>query len=836
MQDLARPRWTLVAGLFFITLATLMHEILLTRIFSVALWYHFAFIALSVAMFGMTAGAILVYLKPKTFTVERAPQQLALSALGYSVSLILSTALFLALPIDASPDLEVKKLLIWAASYLIISVPFVFSGLVVAVALTRFPAHLNRLYAADLVGAALGCLLFVVVLPIVGGATTVVAVAALGAVGATLFAFGLDNRKLVNVSGALTAALVVLTAWHGVLEHENHPFLEIRDAVKNRPQNAQYIRWNSHSRVAVYGDPKDGKMPAPGWGFSQKTEARNTQVRAMIMAIDTFAATPITAFDGNIYDHFYLKDEVVNMAHHVRKNADVAVVGVGGGRDVLSALVFEQKSVFGIEINADVLGAITGPFADYSGYLGRDPRVTLVNDEARSALTRTERSFDIIQLSLIDTFAATAAGAFVLAENGLYTADAWTIFLRKLKPNGILTVSRWFYPGRPSEALRLASLARESLVRSGVQDPRKNVVMIKVPLATGPAGQVGSGVANIFVSPSPFSKQDLEAIRKEAEPRGFEIVVSPEEVQEPAFATILSKQKAPAFIANFPLDLSAPTDDRPFFFHMLRLTDAHDTLVTSFLDPNHGQLKAVRLLVVLLGVVGALTLLCLVVPLALTTNRRSLRGSGGLLVYFFAIGLGFMFVEMASMQRLMVMLGHPTYALSVVLFTILLGTGVGSLLSPMVVREGRLSPLAALGLLVVVLILTGLAIPSFAEALAGATTPVRILSSSVLLFALGLLLGMPFPLGMRAAEKRAPGLMPWLWGLNGAASVLCTVAAAAIALSAGISAAFWCGVAVYVVALGSLAWEMRAVRSVEQDARISPEADAASALESQSPA
>jgi hypothetical protein len=246
---------------------------------------------------------------------------------------------------------------------------------------------------------------------------------------------------------------------------------------------------------------------------------------------------------------------------------------------------------------------------------------------------------------------------------------------------------------------------------------------------------------------------------------------------------------------------------------MLRLSDAHDSLVTSLLDPNHGQLKAVRLLALLLVVVGVLTLVCLIVPLALTTNRRALRGSGGLLLYFFCIGLGFMFVEMASMQRLMVMLGHPTYALTVVLFTILLGTGVGSWLSPAVVREGRLSPFAALALLLVGLLVTGLITPAFANALADASTPVRIGASALLLFTVGLLLGMPFPLGMRAAEAHSAEIMPWLWGLNGAASVLCTVVAAAVALSAGIGASFWCGVSAYVVALGALAWHAKFARS-----------------------
>src|ERR1041385_8131949 len=262
MTDSGHPRVTTYAGLFFVTLATLMHEILLTRIFSVALWYHFAFMAISVAMFSMTAGAIIVYLRPKSFTVERAPLDLARSALAYAVTLVVSTVIFLALPLDPSPDLVVRKLLSWGASYLIIAVPFVWSGVVVAVALTKFPAALNRLYAADLFGAGLGCLLFVWILPIAGGATSVIVVAALGAVGAVLFAMDVPNRRYRFAAAATCAALTAFSIVHGILERQNRPIIEITDASKNPVSVYRYLRWNSHSRVGIAGEP-DVDAPAP---------------------------------------------------------------------------------------------------------------------------------------------------------------------------------------------------------------------------------------------------------------------------------------------------------------------------------------------------------------------------------------------------------------------------------------------------------------------------------------------------------------------------------------------------------------------------------------------
>jgi hypothetical protein len=442
------------------------------------------------------------------------------------------------------------------------------------------------------------------------------------------------------------------------------------------------------------------------------------------------------------------------MAHWMRSNADIAVIGVGGGRDVLSALTFGQRSVLGVELNGSVLRALTDEYGRFAGHLDRDPRVTLVHDEARSFITRSDKQFDVIQMSLIDTFAATAAGAFVLAENALYTADAWETFLRKMKPGGILTVSRWYYPKLPAEAMRLVSIAREALTRLGKGNPHERVILVKAPLANGPPGMLGSGVANVLVSPDPFTPADIAALKGQADRLGFEIIVSPEGAQE-GFRQILWSEDPEPFYRSYPLDLSPPTDDHPFFFHMLRFGDFGETLSANVFDPNHGQLKAIRLLVGLLIVVSVLTTLCILVPLLLATQRGVLRNNGSLLVFFFAIGLGFMFIEMSQMQRLMVMLGHPTYALSVVLFTLLTGTGVGSYLSSRITDDGPFTPRRALGALLVAIVAFGLVTPPLVQMLSGASNAVRIAAAASTLFVAGLFLGLPFPLGMRRAAERA---------------------------------------------------------------------------------
>jgi SAM-dependent methyltransferase len=806
MADATLPRRPVYAGLFMVTLATLMYEILLTRIFSVTMWYHFAFVAISVAMFGMTLGAIVVYLRPTAYPAERAPRLLAIHSLAYAVSIIACFLVYLRIPFIGNGSL--RSLACLTASYVVIAVPFTFSGIVVALALTRFPSRIDRLYAADLLGAAIGCPLLIVALQLTGAATSVLIVGALAAVGAACFALGQEGATLRRVGLGAAAALALAAAGHGVLERQNRPLIDIVDTGKMSTSDYRYVRWNSHSRVSVKGRP-NRPTRAVGWGLSRKTGASEARARQLLMAVDTWAATVITHYDGDPKSVAYLEDDVTNLAHHLRHDADVFVVGVGGGRDVLSALVFGQRSVTGVEINQFVLDATTRVFGDFSGHLERDPRVTLAVDEARSYITRSPRRFDIVQISLIDTWAATAAGAFVLTENSLYTVEAWRTFLQHLKPHGILSVSRWYYPRRPGEALRIVALARGALDSLGVPDPRAHVVLVEAPHVAGLAGGLGNGVATILVSPDPFSPSDLEALGRVVRRLGFDPVVTPGRAERPEYDEILSSPDPRPFYASYPLDVSPPTDDRPFFFQMLRVGDFTASLAESAFDPNRANLEAIRLLGVLLLIVTVLTSLCILVPLWLRTAPGTLAGSGSLLGYFLAIGLGFMFVEISQMQRLMVMLGHPTYALSVVLFTLLVGTGIGSFASGRVGVGGALRPLPALAALVAVLAAFGLLTPLLVRALAGATTPLRILGAASTLGVIGLFLGLPFPLGMRVGAARAEPLLPWLWGINGAASVLCSVLATVFSLGLGISATFWAGVACYAVALGAFAHATR---------------------------
>ncbi|MBI5432131.1 MAG: hypothetical protein HZA52_04795 [Planctomycetes bacterium] len=794
-----RAKSSTYVGLFLVTLATLFYELLLTRIFSVTMWYHFAFMAVSVAMFGMTVGAVIVYLRPERYRAENVERDLARSSLWFAVTIIASFLTHLSVPFIGKATL----LGVWslALSYLVIAVPFVFSGIAVALALTRFPRETNRLYAVDLIGAALACIAFVFVMGHVDGPSAVFGVTGLAAAAGVAFGVGSDDFRARRAGTAVAVLCAAIAVWGAQRAAAQDPLVRLTYVKGQIEPDPLWEKWNSFSRIAVFGNPK-ALSPPSGWGLSAIYPKNKRTKLQLGLNIDATAATVMTNFEDDLSKTDHLQYDVTNMVHYVRPDSSVLVVGVGGGRDVLSALSFNQKKVTGVEINDDILRALTVEFGDFTGHLDKRPGVELVNDEARSWIARTDQTFDILQVSLIDTWAATAAGAFTFTENSLYTLDAWKLFLTKLTPRGVLSFSRWFFPDRPGEIYRLATLANAALRESGIDDPRAHVVIFTHLISGGVPGESDSaGVGTMLLSKEPLTEDDLNTLDQLAMKYEFNLVISPRVSKDPLLENFLTTRELDAAVDAYELDISPPTDDRPFFFHMLRLKDALQTELWRQGDMSF-NMKAVALLMALLAVVFGLTLACIVVPLWLTTRRGELQGAWPLFAFFGAIGIGFMLVEISQMQRLIVFLGHPVYGFSVVLFSVLLSSGVGSF-STLVGRAGRTDDggVGRLVILLVVLVLFGSATPWAIEHFAAATTPVRIAVATGLLLPLGFVLGTAFPLGMKLADSKREGLTPWLWGINGAAGVCASVVALAISLAFGITATFWAGSACYVLAL-----------------------------------
>ncbi|MGH9147883.1 MAG: hypothetical protein ACRD1Q_14325, partial [Vicinamibacterales bacterium] len=546
-------------GVFLVAMATLMLEVLLTRIFSVTLWYHLAFVAVSIAMFGMTLGAVLVYLFSRWFTPARARLNLTLSTVLFGIGAVWAVDAHLRFAVN--PALITSPLTQLSVAYGVISVPFIFSGVAISIALTQFPLQTSRLYAADLAGAALGCVLLILVLDLVGGPRAVEVVAVAGALASLAFLYGTVGPK--PLGRALGFTVLILAAFVMTFRFTlDRSVRELGYEKGSRRTRPYYEKWNSYSRIAV-AFPK--QEPPFGWGLSD-TYQPSVVLNQLRLNIDGSAETVLTRFGGNLDTLQHLKYDITNIAHYLTSGGRVFVIGAGGGRDVLSALVFNQSAVLAVEMNRAIIEAVNDVFGDLTGHLDRHEKVRFVNDEARSYLARSRERFDLIQISLIDTWAATAAGAFVLSENTLYTIDAWKLFLDRMTPEGILSVSRWYGRPVPAEMYKVAALATNSLRASGIPNPRQHLIVV----ATGErVGESAPGVATLLMKRTPFTEAEVNTIEHVADEMNFDVMLTPRVAADPAFVALADEQRIDEFVATFTEgDLSSPTDNRPFFFKM----------------------------------------------------------------------------------------------------------------------------------------------------------------------------------------------------------------------------------------------------------------------------
>lgn len=780
-----------------IALSTLMYEILLTRIFSVTMWYHFAFMAISIAMFGMTFGSILVYLYPNYFRQDRNYYYLGLSALLFAVSAIISTLLHIIVPVSFGISAPSTGFLV--LTYIAVSIPFVFSGICICIALTKFPQNVSKLYAADLIGAALGCIFVIFALEITDGPTAVIGVAFLATLGALLFLSMTECNKLKTISVVICFLFGLFFITNTFLVWKQSSLLSLRWTKGDQISRPLYEKWNSFSRVSVSGEPNRLRKPINWEGLSQKYPPE-MKVRQLHMTIDASAGTQLTAFDGDFDKLEFLKYEISNLPHYMRPNAKVFIIGAGGGKDVLSALAFNQKTITAVEINEDIIDIVNSTFGDFTGHLDTYPNVTFINEEARSYISSLQERFDIIQATLVDTWAATAAGSHILTENTLHTVEAWETFIRHLTPSGLLSFSRWYVDESPLEIYRLVALANASLRSVGIDKPRDHIVVV----ANIPKDSI-FGLGSILVSREPFSDRDINLIEEIAKKMWFKIILSPRSSIDNTFADIASRDDYSNFEAPFPINITPPTDDNPFFFHMLRLKDIFKRKYDS--GPGQVNTAAVTSLAILLLSILILTFLCIFFPIRLTKGKLRIRRALPLIIYFATIGLGFMLIEISQLQRLIIFLGHPTYSLSVVLFTLLLSSGLGSYLTHGIKdHTWQISAYSRLFFLILILLAFGIFTSNVTKIFQSSEIFLRIVAAVLILFPIGIFMGMAFPLGMKVASAHDENLTPWLWGINGATSVCGSVLAVAISLDSGISFAFWTGLACYCIAFLAFIW------------------------------
>ncbi|MBT9583350.1 hypothetical protein IV102_08370 [bacterium] len=774
-----KPSRSLGFGLGLVTGATLVLQTALTRLFSVIFLYHFALVAVSSAMFGMAVGAVLVHLWPRVFPQDQSQQRAADCASFMGLATVVGLLGCLYVPFELSTNaLGIMGFLAWM---LFVVTPFLFSGLTVCLCLTRFPQIVGKLYAFDLAGAALGCLLAAGLLNHVGPYNTVLLAAWLAAMGGVLMSTSTARRRLTGAVAALLGLVLVGNFFTHTLKIKyvlGRPYA---------PKDTRYELWNAFSYLFVSA-PRD-KMIL--WGPGDRFKPSLFKPEYMLLLMDTRAATRMIRFDGDYNAVSWLNWDVISLAHDLRPTGRVLVIGPGGGRDILAALIPAKgnRLVTGVEINPLTRHVVMDLEKDYNG-LSKVPGVNYVNDEARSWLARDPNRYQVITVPLVDTWASTSAGAFALSENSLYTVEAFRLYLQHLEARGVLSVSRWWHAGSIGETHRLMILAAEALRQQGISQPRQHLILA-----------LGADVVNLLASPSPFTPEDEASLRQACEQRGYQVLLSPSHCADPRLENFLAHpEQASGWFGDVHLDLSPTTDNRPYFFHSFSLRN----LFTGNLKTATGTTTSERdAMVILSSLVVAVT--AVAVGFWVWPARACTGSQRAMLTYFACLGFGFMYFESAQLQRLNLFLGYPVYSITVVLFTLLLSSSLGSWWAEKRLRLNQFPTVKVALVLIGSLLLVNFLTLQALHSLAGATTAVRIVVAGLLMSMMGLPLGTMFPYGLQLAQKAEVSLA-WCWALNGAASAAAAVYAIAFSLSYGIEFTYWLSVLSYLVAF-ALIWK-----------------------------
>lgn len=771
-------RFNIYLGTFFIAFSTLALEITLSRLLSVITWYHLAFFAVSTAMLGMTAGATTVYLKPVWFTDDKLNANLAKACLGYSVSVPVS--LLLMCVVQLSVGFSIMKFLELLIITFACALPFYFSGIAVTLVLTKFNLPIGKLYASDLLGASLGCLFVLRGLEYFDAPSLIILCGAIVILSVFLFAYKTQNFHLRKLS-VFILILLLFGASINLFTKNGIRLVFVKGKYED-PSDIVYEKWNSFSRVVVHGEA----IQNPNWKSSPVTPDDSLRLLHW-MIIDGEAGT-ILLKNKKPEDLSILKYDITNIAYYLKEGSESAcIVGIGGGKDIQSALLFGVKNIIGIDVNPIFVDLQQNKFREETNIAGL-PNVKLVVDEARSYLSRSDQKFSLIQMSLLDTWASTGAGAFSLTENSLYTLEAWKIIIDHLDQQGIFTVSRWYNPNNPGETGRMVSLAVSSLLHEGVQDPSRHIAMMSI-----------REIATLIVSKDPFKENDIITIKNISRNLQFDAVIIPGELPINNALRKIVAAKSDKELANVikdqPLNFSPPTDNSPYFFNMLRLTHLEEALNSEH-GVLRGNLTASITLMVLIFSLLILSVITIIIPLIYSSktpkvniNNRKLFWIGA--AYFSLIGAGFMLIEIGLIQRLSVFLGHPVYALGILLFTIMLSAGTGSFFSEYL-------PVASPPWKYVLPCLTAIMIISikfFLDVVISNMTASselnKIFVSIIVIFPLGFIIGIFFPMGMKLVKSGSDSLTPWFWALNGIFGVLFSALAVFFSIYSGISTNFY---------------------------------------------
>jgi len=791
-----------VFSIALLSATALGYEILLMRLFSIIQWHHFAYMIISLALLGYGASGTFIALARKRL--------LRHFETAYWLNLVLFglTSVGCCLVAQRIPFNPEEVLWDWhqglhlLAIYLLLALPFFFAANAIALALTRHAAAVPRIYAADLLGAGFGSLGIIILLFLVFPDTALKLLGALGLAAALLAARELKLPVLQRQLPALAGLLILLALPASWLELQVSPYKGLPQML--RISGTQVVAERS-SPLGLISVVESGTIPfrhAPGLSLHAASIPEQLGLFTDADGMTVVNHNP----QGQPLD--YLDQLTSALPYYLASPQHVLVLGAGGGSDIQQALNHRAARVDAVELDPELAELVGRDYAAWSGNIYTREGVQVQLGDARGFIRQSRQQYDLVQLSLLDAFGASSAGLHALNENYLYTVEALQDYLAHVAPGGYLAISRWIKLP-PRDTLKLFATAVQALRAGGSSAPGEQLVLIR-----------GWQTSTLLVKNGQVTAAEIDALRDFCTARAFDLAWYPgmtaaeanrfNILARPYFfeaATALAGDGAAGFMARYKFDITPATDDRPYFAHFFKWQILPEILALR----GQGGLPLLEAgyLVLVATLLQAIVISVIFILLPLAVLRRSREDATATVsrsrvaLYFFAIGLAFLFVEIAFMQKFVLLLHHPLYAVATVLAAFLVFAGLGSAWTARLQRGNRPASrqvwIAAAGIILIggsYLLLSGMLF----ERLMPLPTELRIGIAALLIAPLAFFMGMPFPLGLARVGAGRPALVPWAWGINGCASVLSAVMATLLAIQFGFTAVVLAALLLYLVA------------------------------------
>lgn len=786
----------LYIGIFFFSISVLLFELSLTRVFSILQWNYLAFMIISIAFLGY--GASGTFLSVFSSLLKKAEgknlyKYLLFFSLLFSLSSLFSIFVICKVPFDLYRVIMDKyQLLYIVIYYLAIAIPFFFAGICISLSISRLPEKVNRIYFCDLSGAAMGCIFFLILANYIGTSHLLIIPPLFSFLASFLFSLKLQNKKSIIYAGGIFLFIFLFSYAENFYSFPVNPYKSLFTLLRYPHSQILEKRENSFARLEVV--ESEGVKYAPG--LSLNFSGKIPEQLGMVTDGDGLSAITRLEGEGNLeaLEKIEFSDYISSALgfHLLSDKRKILIIGPGGGLDILGGIYNESKEIWGIEMNPNVKTLLENNYTDYSGNIYNREGIKILTGEGRSVLKGLEEDYDLIQISLIGSSNTASGGFYSISENYLYTVEGFIDFYHHLSEGGKLSITRWLkFP--PREIVRLFSISLEALEQMGIERPENHLAVIRSWATT-----------TLLLSKEEIKARDIRIIKDFCDRRSFDVVYFPGIKEEEAninhvleenyyyqeidkLVKSFKEGKQKDFYDSYFFNVSAATDNQPYFFYTLKWKNI-PTIIKS--TANWQPLIEWGNLIIFATFIQGIifSIIFIFLPLFLKRfpiTKRKIKVP--FLLYFASLGLGYMLLEISFIQKFILYLTNPIYSTSIIIFSFLFFSGLGSFYSKKIERNYISSLKIIILALCAILLLYQMILPYIFNTTLKYGVLVRILITLGLIFPLGFLMGMPFPLGIRLVSSinQGRGLIPWLWATNSFCSIIASVSAVIIALFFG---------------------------------------------------